>query len=239
VVSIAITNGTTANTASVSPASFPRLVAISDAFQFYRFLNLKVTIPPFLESTGSAAYTGRIQVGFVPGGGVTTAFSTPLEVSELECGNYNFAALAASNPSIPGASTVYRSFRVPRKVLLSDVSEKWYKTKVASGVEDWQEIQGFLVCSTNTVSGSGTIITPLMVQYEIEFAGDLPISVILKSRAEKLALSKGLDWAQESVKDSCGTDQGQAILNKGAEFELTKLKKKVQLLEETMKNKSS
>lgn len=143
---------TGAVTTPISPASFPRAAAMADVFQFYRFVDLKITILP--GSTGGHA------TGFAPGSGFDTSPSATSQILELP-----FAAIS------PAVKTVDTVFRVPRKELLRDVQLPWFKT--IAGTPDSQfEVQGNLY----SVSTAGLFIVDWTVEFQSwNLAGQSPL----------------------------------------------------------------
>lgn len=139
-------------TTPISPASFPRAAAMADVFQFYRFVDLKVTILP-----GS---TGGHTTGFAPGSGFDTAPTSTAQILELP-----FAAIS------PASKTVDTVFKVPRKELLRDTQLPWFKT--IAGTPDAQfEIQGNLY----SVSTAGLFIVDWRVEFQSwNLAGQSPL----------------------------------------------------------------
>lgn len=157
------TNSTTITTPTVtaiqvSPSLDPRLAALADYWQLYRFVSLKVKINPgVLNSTGTAAIENFSTAGFNPRV-PNTAPTTHAEVVELAKSVVN--GWRQVTPSI---------LELTRKDLLGDVPLKWYQT--IPGTEDTQwEIQGMVYLATNVPSANAVNLL-YEVMGEIEFMG--------------------------------------------------------------------
>ncbi len=176
-VSLTIANGNTSVAANLAPALFQRTLALSGAYEYYRFVDIEVEIQPGLRrETNVNADTSALAciAGYVPE--VSTATTTSLSYSTV-------ASLEASKPwsigleiydtsnsrflGLPG-HTVSQFLRVPRKVLLSTPT-KWFR--VASDTEDAETVQGQLLLACNNAAGANQIIAYCRVRYTIEFAG--------------------------------------------------------------------
>jgi len=151
----------------ISPAVYPRALAIADNFQFYRFTKYNVTISPF--NAGQAA------IGYVPGSGLDTNPVAIASILELPV-----AVLHG------GAKTTDTVLRVPKSQLLTDAQIPWFKT--IPGTPDTQfEIQG-------TLYSIATIVMNYVVDWTMEvqswnLAGNSPfipkpISSVLSAQTD-------------------------------------------------------
>jgi len=147
-------NAPTINAINLSPAIDSRLASIGDAFQWYRFSKLHVTLVPSITVTNDTYAT----VGYIP----RVPNTAPTSHGEL-------VALPASAHKGAGQS-VPAKMMIGRNILLADAPIKWYQSIV--GTEDTQwEIQGQYIFAANVVSAA--VATPLvyMVEGVCEFKG--------------------------------------------------------------------
>jgi hypothetical protein len=149
---------TTASTISLSPASFPRALAISDVYQFYRFTKANLMVIP--QDT-------NITAGYAPG----AVFDTPPSVSSqvLELPQAVFHGSGKFNDTW---------LRVPRKELLSDAQIPWFKTIPGTPATQF-EIQGNFYIVSGATSGL------YMIEWTVEFqswnlAANSPLSIVPK-----------------------------------------------------------
>lgn len=144
----------TINAVNLSPAIDLRLAAIADAFQWYRFSKLHVTLVPSITATNDT-YSS---VGYIP----RVPNAAPTSHSEL-------MALPASAHKGAGQSIPAKMI-VPRNVLYGDAPIKWYQTIV--GTEDTQwEIQGQFIFASNVVSAATATPLVYIVEGICEFKG--------------------------------------------------------------------
>lgn len=108
-------------TIPISPASFPRLLAMADVFNLYRFTKLKFSIYP----------AGNTAVGY-SNGEFDTPPTTVAQIMEIA-----YAGLNTATQSVP------THVNVPRSELLGDSTLKWYKTIAGTPAVGF-EVQGNL-----------------------------------------------------------------------------------------------
>jgi hypothetical protein len=111
----------------VSPASFPRCLAMADVFNLYRFTRIKFHIIP--DASAAVGYSN---------GEFDTPPSTVGQIMELP-----YAGLCSAKQTTPV------SVQVPRSELIGDSTLKWYKTIVGTPAVGF-EIQGNLFYLTST-----------------------------------------------------------------------------------------
>ncbi len=139
---------------NLNPAIDARLASIADAFQWFRFVELKVMLPPAATPTADS----DASVGYIP----RVPNSAPTTHSEL-------MSLPASAHKSRGQS-VPAQMRVPRSILLGDAPIKWFQS--IQGTEDTQwEIQGQYILAINTNTSSAGVQQTYIVEGICEFKG--------------------------------------------------------------------
>ncbi len=145
---LTLSTGTTVAPLQPSATYWPRLQVVADVFQFYRFVALKVYLPPSFASAGSAANTAANSVAYANG-----TFDSP-PASFAACAELPYFQF--SGP----AETHTRTLTIGRQELLSDNPTKWWKTQPGTP-ETGFEVQGNLYFSQE-----GTC--EVYVEYEVE-----------------------------------------------------------------------
>ncbi len=146
----------TVNTLNISPNSvFPRILAIADVFQFYRFTKLKITNIPLDTS---------VVFGYAPGALFDTPPANSQSIIELP--------MAVWHGSAKFADTI---LTIPRSELIKEAQLPWFKTIVGTPSAQF-EIQGNLYTSV----GAGANGATLVLEYTVEFqswnlAGNSPL----------------------------------------------------------------
>lgn len=134
------------NVLAISPNSvFPRLLAMADVFQFYRFKKLRIQIPPSVNDVD-------VYVGYAPGAAFDTPPANGTAIIELPQAVYH-----SSGKSID------TYLNIGMKELMSNAQIPWFKTIPGTPATQF-EIQGNLY--TN-VGASGGIT--LIIEYTVEF----------------------------------------------------------------------
>jgi hypothetical protein len=135
----AMVAGFSLTTTNVDTDLTPRLTTISDTFGLYRFTDLNVRLfPPNAETTAASGLV-RVAIGF-NSETVDTAPASILALSEYEYVIHNNGSLDLDAPYTVPTPVM----RIPRRVLVGDEPNKWWKTKGGAAVEAWEEIQGQL-----------------------------------------------------------------------------------------------
>lgn len=144
----------TITSANMSPAFELRLAQIAEAFQYYRFSKITVSLFPCKTATNDSA----VSVGYIPRT-PNTAPATHYEVCTLP---------ASAHKS--HSQTVPARMMVSKNVLLGDAPLKWYQTVV--GTEDTQwEIQGVVYFASNVVSAAVANNFYFIIEGICEFKG--------------------------------------------------------------------
>lgn len=144
----------TITSVNLAPTLDGRLGSIGDAFQYYRFVDLKVHLPPATNPTSDS----DASVGYIP----RIPNSAPTSHSEL-------MSLPASVHKARGTS-LESVMRVKRNVLIGDAPLKWYQS--VAGTEDAQwEIQGQIIFAINTNTPSAGVQQTYIVEGICEFKG--------------------------------------------------------------------
>ncbi len=145
-------SGNSSTVIPIQPSTFPRILAMGDVFEFYRFVSLKVELPPdnFLGGGTATEYA----VGY-SNQTFDTAPTLVSQVIELPCASRQVQA-----------ASVFRSFVVSRNELINNAPLKWYKTIVGTP-DQLFETQGNLYCVANANS---TATINLVVDWEVEFS---------------------------------------------------------------------
>ncbi len=120
---------------SISPATFPRALAIADLFQFYRFTKVRVAVTP-----NNAAGAAAVAVGFAPGAVLDTNPTTLQQILELP------AAILHG-----GGKTIDTVLNLNRKQLCSDAQLSWFKTIPGTPDTQW-EIQGNIYTLASSIT---------------------------------------------------------------------------------------
>jgi hypothetical protein len=141
---VQVLSSATSGVASISPATFPRCLAMADVFEFYRFTKLQVQLYPQAAADYVVGYTNQ---------GFDTPPTTLAGVIELP-----YARLMSNDTSIP----LY--LNIGRSELLSDGNLKWYKTILGTPATQF-EVQGNLY-----VAASTAIALSVVVEWEVEFS---------------------------------------------------------------------
>jgi hypothetical protein len=178
-LTITNTNQSVAFSVTASSLASSRLLAISGAYEYYRFKKLKFVVPPqtrwetalssgFNDTAQSAAlaFLPEVPVGAVSGLGP----STILELEASKPFQYNLGIEGAASSfvmSVPGNTNNWE-LQVPRDVLQS-VPGKWYRVNAIT--EDLLAVQGTLLVAVTDAAGSNTVVFKCQMCYEIEFSG--------------------------------------------------------------------
>ncbi len=144
----------TITSANISPAFEQRLAQIAEAFQYYRFSKLVVSLFPAQTATNDSA----VSVGYIPRV-PNTAPTTHYEVCTLPSSTHKSHSQAMPSKMI-----------VSKNVILGDAPLKWYQTVV--GTEDTQwEIQGVVYFASNVVSAAVANNFYFIIEGICEFKG--------------------------------------------------------------------
>jgi len=138
----------------LAPAIDARLASIADAFQWFRFSKLIVTLFPATTATNDT----DASVGYIP----RIPNSAPTLHSEIV--SLPASAVKSRGQSLPA------KMMVSRAILFGDAPIKWYQTKVGTEDAQW-EVQGQYIFAANVVSAAvltGQVIT---VEGVCEFKG--------------------------------------------------------------------
>ncbi len=136
--------GSTSGVSSISPATFPRCLAMADVFEFYRFTRLDIEVPPSSGVSYAIGYTNQ---------GFDTPPTTIAGVIELPYAKY-----------MADACTTFRQLNIGRKELLGDNNLKWFKTIPGTPATQF-EIQGNIYAA---IASSGGV--DLIIEWECEFS---------------------------------------------------------------------
>ena len=130
---------------AVNPASFPRVLAMADVFEFYRFTHLKLTAYPI--STNDYA-VGVVTQGF---DNPPTTMGGVIELPRSKL--------------IRASTTVPQDLMVSRKELVDDSPLKWFKTIAGSPADQFEnQAQIYLV------SGTASAATQMVIEWTVEFS---------------------------------------------------------------------
>jgi hypothetical protein len=141
------------------PFSFTRALAVADAYSYYRFKKVKLTVHPSELATASGtSQEPTLAVGFSPG----PAPDTP-PASQNDVYNLSRSIFVGSAMTMPTAMTL------KPKDLLVDSPIKWYKTLSGTPDTQWEQ-QGVFYFFPGITSGSAVAYN-VTVDYEVEFQG--------------------------------------------------------------------
>jgi len=143
------------------------LANLSDTFQLYRCVKIKVKLFP----NGQLA-----SVGYING----LSDSPPGSIGDISSMPYNtIVTISQTTPS---------SFTVPREFLLAENSMKWWRTRVSTAgtpsTDAWETTQGTL-----WFSGNNAATIPAEVYYKYEFADAMVIGMTPHPRPPPISLS--------------------------------------------------
>ncbi len=147
--------GAATTTTNLDATFTSRISDLSDDYMLYRFKEVKLTLyaPAVIESTVNETVSVSLSylssISDVPP-------ATEAQVATMEHRVFNGCHIfreSAGGSSVPYDST-RQSFRLGPDTLISDVVNKWYKTKPSSNVQAFDEVQGqvFLVCDSSASS---------------------------------------------------------------------------------------
>ena len=146
--------------ANLTPAIDSRLTTIAEAYQFYRFVDLKVILCPAANPSSDS----DASVGYVP----RVVNAAPTSHNEL-------MGLPASVHKPRGLS-VLAVMRVKRNILIGDAPLKWFQS--IPGTEDTQwEVQGQYIFAINTNTSAASVQQTYIVEGVCEFKGRSPLSM--------------------------------------------------------------
>ncbi len=134
----------TSGVSSISPATFPRCLAMADVFEFYRFTKLNIEVPPSSGVSYAIGYTNQ---------GFDTPPTTIAGVIELPYAKY-----------MADTCTTFRQLNIGRKELLADNNLKWFKTIPGTPATQF-EIQGNIYAAIAATGG-----VDLIIEWECEFS---------------------------------------------------------------------
>lgn len=144
----------TVSAIDLAPAIDTRLAAIADAFQWYRFSKLMVTLLPATTATNDT----DASVGYIP----RIPNSAPTLHSELV--SLPASAVKGRGQSVPAKMLVSRA------ILFGDAPIKWYQTKVGTEDAQW-EVQGQYIFAANVVSAAVLTSQVYTVEGVCDFKG--------------------------------------------------------------------
>ncbi len=150
--SIITVGAATTLTVAIQPSTFARCAAMAEVFEFYRFVSLKVELPPVAGGTGTGV--GNYAIGYS-----NQTFDNP-PANELQV-----IELPYATRQVP-ASTMFRSFKLGREELLRNSPLAWYKTIVGTP-DQLFETQGNLYYAGDFALTGGI---PVVVEWEVEFS---------------------------------------------------------------------
>lgn len=178
------------NNLSISPiANLPRLLAMAELFQFYRFTKLRAYCMP-----------GEVQMalGYAPGAAFDTPPTTISGIMELP--------LAVAHGAFKSTNTV---LTVPRKELVDDGQIMWYKTIPGTPATQF-EIQGNIYW----VVGAGATAPNFVLEWTCELQ-----SWNLTAQSPLFKAPKLLgDQVEKSSKDSLKESSTDAIIVGGVTY---------------------
>jgi hypothetical protein len=166
-LAVNVTAGNVSNTVIISPGNFPGLLAMSNAFQFYKFRKLKFNImpPAYPESSFNTTTNGACAVGLILEETKSTSTSIGLaSICSLEHSKLIKADQVISGAGISGNTGVV-SFDVTKA--LNSLPVNWYKTQAASA-ENTEIQQATLVVGVETTPLS-TMTFLVHVDFMVEF----------------------------------------------------------------------
>ncbi len=150
---------------SLSPASFPRALAIADVYQFYRFTKADLIIPPV---------STQVTAGYAPGAAFDGVPTTAGQIVEFPQALYHGSS-----------KTTDSRLHVPRRELLGDSQLPWFKT--IAGTPDAQfEIQGNFYCLPAVSGAVGYIEWTVEFQsWNLAAQSPLYVQPLIKKPQEK------------------------------------------------------
>jgi hypothetical protein len=155
---VTLASGFQLSTFNVAPTLLNRLVDIADDFLFYRFTELTVELlTPGPAGTATAECVVQV-LGFLP----ETTDTPPASATQVGdllhsvFSGYTNQVGSESAP-MPMRGTPAR-LTLGRSDLVSANANKWWKTKVSSNLETWEEIQGSLYLGTDSSANSASVV---------------------------------------------------------------------------------
>ncbi len=152
-------------------SSNPRFTELAEAFQFFRFVWMKVHVQP----TGTTNTSNIRSVGFLSGVPTVTTTATVQSVALLPCSTL-----------ISVHETITKSFVVPKSYLMPQGQGKWYRTQPNAALEAWEEQQGIFIFARLITTNQDDFY--LHVEYKLELCSQISPSAIPLEPAISMAL---------------------------------------------------
>lgn len=155
---VTLSSGGNTQTLDLTPNSIARLVDISDAYALYRFTDIACTLMN-PGPAGSSTAESVVQVLAYNSEPTDTAPTTAVQAFYCEhsvCSGFHNQIGSESAPT--QFRTVPPVLRLSRKTLTRDNANQWWKTKVSSNVESWEEIQGQIYLVTDSSAASTSVV---------------------------------------------------------------------------------